>query len=211
MNNQAQHLNQSGYSDDLNKNEVDYETPEPLIKGPDKFCWCTSIENGVMIIGVLEVIAAVLQVVNVMYSIRVSLGMFLFFNVPLLTAWGLRYHNMNLNRVVTAYQWNSVFMSFYSLRLVTFMILGFVFLVIASNHAGPVDFFCDRYFTIDDGKDHNEDIEECRNDLRILGWIVYFPAIIFQIHCIMVLNQHRKTGENQVMIEAGIIGKEDDI
>jgi hypothetical protein len=30
------------------------------IKGPDKFCWCTSIENGVMIIGVLEVIAAIL-------------------------------------------------------------------------------------------------------------------------------------------------------
>ena len=59
MNSQAAHLNQSAYSDELDKNG-DYETPEPLIKGPDKFCWCTSIENGVMIIGVLEVIAAIL-------------------------------------------------------------------------------------------------------------------------------------------------------
>ena len=57
MNSQAQHLNQSGYSD---FEQMENETPEPLIKGPEKFCWCTSLADGVVIIGVLEVIAAIL-------------------------------------------------------------------------------------------------------------------------------------------------------
>ena len=106
---------------------------------------CFSIESGQMIIAGLEAFAFIGQIFNMTYSVRVSLGMLLIFNVPLLTALYLRFKEQKAERYQEAYKWNTVFLTFYSLRLVTFVISGFVFLVWTTNHNGPVDFLCNRY------------------------------------------------------------------
>ena len=71
----------------LNDGETD--TPTPF--EPKKFMGCFSIESGQMIIAGLEAFAFIGQIFNMTYSVRVSLGMLLIFNVPLLTALYLRF------------------------------------------------------------------------------------------------------------------------
>ena len=71
-------------------------------------------------------------------------------------------------------------MTFYSLRLLTFMIGGFISLVWAYNHDGPVEFLCNRYEGLDlDRKSLEDDLDDCTENLRMLGWVIYFPVIFF--------------------------------
>ena len=186
------------------------ETGTPL--EPKKFLGCFSIERGQTIIGVLEFLALLLQLFNMTYSVRVSLGMLLVFNVPLLTALYFRYKNNKEENYQAAYKWNTVFLTIYSLRLVAFVVMGLVFLVWATNHRGPVEFLCNRYYELKlSKKSQLDDVEECREELRILGWLIYFPVIFFQVHCVMTLNLYRKQTENKRFIELTGTGEEEDI
>ena len=55
--------------------------------GEEKFLFCFSIKTGILIIGLLEVFAAIFQLMNMMIAQRLALFLFFFFNVPLLSTW----------------------------------------------------------------------------------------------------------------------------
>ena len=185
----------SSYVNDTN----DYKNQDD---GPSTFCLCTSIENGQKIIELLEILYAVLQLWNIQFAPRLSITLFLLINLPLNVSWYMSYKSKNEGSINMAYRYNTIFKSLYLLRLIATMIGGIVFLVLATNHNGPVDYFCTRYYDVDHhdleqaAEGHDEEVDDCREEIRTAGWIFYFPLIIFQVHCLMVMNKFRETIEN---------------
>ena len=37
----------------------------------------------------------------------------------------------------------------------------------------------------------------CRDDIRTAGWLFYFPIVVFQVHCLLIMNKFRETIENK--------------
>ena len=105
-----------------------------------------------------------------------------------------------------AYRYNTLFKSWYLLRMLAFTIGGLVFLVIATRNDEPVDYFCTRYYDVTDADLHSaeqgneisqQEVELCRDDIRTAGWLFYFPMVVFQVHCLLIMNKYRETIENK--------------
>ena len=138
--------------------------------------------------------------INVAYAPRLAMFLLLFVNLPLNISWFLSAkHTMN-GDLVNAYRANTLFRTIYALRLAFFIFGGLAFLVMCNNHNNTADYFCSRYYGIADVEGMTEDQllkqSDCRAEVRTVGWIIYFPWIIFQTHCFITINKFRETIEN---------------
>ena len=104
-----------------------------------------------------------------------------------------------------AYRYNTIFRSFYVLRFILFTVGGLFFLIIATMNDDPVDYFCLRYYDVSENDLHlaetghtlsEQEVEICRDEIRTAGWLFYFPMVLFQIHCLITMNQFRQSVEN---------------
>ena len=127
-------------------------------EGLSTFCFCANIEQGVKIIGVLEVIYAILQLFNIQYAPRLSITLFLLINLPLNAYWLMGQKSKSEGRADMAYRYNTLFKSWYLLRMLAFTIGGLVFLVIATRNDEPVDYFCTRYYEVTDADLHSAEL-----------------------------------------------------
>ena len=109
-------------------------------------------------------------------------------------------------RADMAYRYNTLFKSWFLIRMLAFTIGGLVYLVIATNNNGPVDYFCTRYYDVDENDFHlaeqgndlsEQEVELCRDEIRTAGWLFYFPMVVFQVHCLYIMNKYRETIENK--------------
>ena len=92
-------------------------------------------------------------------------------------------------------------------------------LLVATNDNSTVDYFCKRYQGVkyeDLDKPSTPEIETssyeiqtCRDNTRNLGWIFYFPIILFNIHCLKTLYSYRRLFENKEF--KSVIDEEEDI
>ena len=127
-------LNDSYSDHDKNEYvEINAEV-SPTDEGPSTFCFCANIEQGVKIIGVLEVVYAILQLFNIQYAPRLSITLFLLINLPLNAYWFMGQKSKSEGRADMAYRYNTLFKSWYLLRMLAFTIGGIVFLVIATRN-----------------------------------------------------------------------------
>ena len=93
------------------------------------------------------------------------------------------------------------------MRLVALVVGGLFLLLVATNDNSTIDYFCKRYQGVkyaDLDKPSTKEIETssyeittCRDDLRFLGWLVYFPIVAFNLHCLRTLYAYRKSHENK--------------
>ena len=110
-----------------------------------KFLFCFSILNGVRIIGLLEIFAAFVQIMNMYFSYRVSIILLVFLNIPLLLFYGLMFKARNDGDSDAAYRWNGYFIWLYSIRCSVILIGGIIGIIISQHSDASMDFFCDRY------------------------------------------------------------------
>ena len=179
----------------------------PIKISEPKFLFCLSITNGVRIIGLLEVAATVLILLNMYYSYRVSIFLLVFFNIPLMVSWSLLQKAKFDNDYDEAYKWNTMFIRIYSVRFTVVVICGLIGIIIMSYSDGTSDFFCDRYYGIDydlhetlKAKARAEsasEIKQCRHVIRLCAILMYLPICLFQYHSIHTLNKYRDTVENE--------------
>ena len=147
--------------------------------------------------------------------------MILIFNVPLLASWSAAQYFRKIQDSSKAYQWNTVFISVYSMRFIFTIIGGLFALIISYNSDSSMDFMCDRYMGIDydtvqytdaEKMEFQTEVDRCRNNFRRFLAIMYIPTILFQMHCLNTLNLFRKYVENvQRMQEIKENEDEDDI
>ena len=93
---------------------------------------------------------AILQLLNIQYAPRLSISLFLLINLPLNIYWFMAQKSKREGRADMAYRYNTLFKSWYLLRMMAFTVGGLVFLVIATNNNEPVDYFCTRYYDVTD-------------------------------------------------------------
>ena len=48
-----------------------------------------------------------------------------------------------------AYKWNTAFMTWYTIRLVIFIVGGFISLLLVGNNRNAIDYFCNRYWGLE--------------------------------------------------------------
>ena len=175
--------------------------------GPKKFMLCIDLQKGFVIIGILEVVATVLQVMNLMYSVRLGIAMLFLFNAPLLYTWVMSQLHRRKGDLDMSYQFNTLFMTVYFVRLLVILIGGFIFIIIAQRNDEPVDFLCDKYYGIDYNEDGTipaefvDDLGECRSMFRNLVWPIYIITVVFQAHCLFTLQNYRSLFENKEYIK----------
>tara|TARA_B110000285_G_C14882925_1_gene494810 strand:+ start:170 stop:676 length:507 start_codon:yes stop_codon:yes gene_type:complete len=157
-------------------------------EGP-KFLFCLSVQNGVRIIGLLEIFATFVQIMNMYFSYRVSIALLVFINLPLLCAYGMMFKAKKDGDIEGAYKWNSRFIWIYSIRCTVIFIGGIVGILISQYSDTSMDFFCDRYGGHDfeayakmkgaEKKETSLEIEECRHFVRNFLIIMYIPILVF--------------------------------
>ena len=117
--------------------------------GDSKFLLFLDLQTGFFIIGILEVVATVFQIINVSYSIRIGIACLFLFNVPLLLTWTMSQYYQRKGEFFFSYKFNTLFITVYQARLILLIIGGFVFLLYTNQNDGIVNFVCDRYYGID--------------------------------------------------------------
>ena len=123
-----------------------------------KFLFYFGLEKGYTIIGVIEVLTSLWNVFSTFFfSYRMGATFFFLFNLPLLLIYSQakRYSmgEMSQEKKETVYKWNSRFLYLYFLRFIFIIIGGFIFLIFITNHDRSVKFVCDRFTSLDYGKE----------------------------------------------------------
>ena len=91
-----------------------------------------------------------MELINITYAPRLAMALLLFVNLPLNISWGLSAKYAREGNVVQAYRANTLYRSIYALRLAFFVIGGLIFLIMCNNHDNTADYFCSRYYGIED-------------------------------------------------------------
>ena len=126
-----------------------YSRNQSLTLDIPKFLFCMTLSQGFKVIGILEVVAFILQLINIRYSVRIGVAMILIFNVPLIFSWTASQFFKSKNESAEAYKWNTVFISVYSMRFLFSIVGGLIAVIIAYHSDSSMDFICDRYYDID--------------------------------------------------------------
>ena len=121
-----------------------------------KFCFCMNVKQGYNVVGVLEVLGTIWQIVTVFsFSLRVGLTMLIIFNLPLLAIYirgkmvknSSKYDDYEKNELV--YKYSTMFLYLYLLRLIFIIISGFIMIIFLENNHTTAEFICDRYSYLD--------------------------------------------------------------
>ena len=184
-----------------------------------KFLFCVPLQYGHMTIGVVEVLSMLMQVVNLFWSIRTALVMIVFYHVPFLYPYivSVKTRGADMESETKRYTYNTVTIQVYSTRLAAFVIMGLFFIIYSLHDEDLQQFFCDRYTEVRfhkldklEQKDHlstsdkalKKDIEanvvSCMEQFKVVSWLIFVPATLFQIHCLFTLMAYRKEVENVV-------------
>ena len=185
---------------------------------------CVNIEHGHKAIGAIEVLAAIACLVNMVFAPRLALCMLLFYHLPFFVPYAkalMLIGRDDSEGKMERYKWNTITIGVYSARLVAFTIAGLVFLIYATNNSETVEYFCDAYTHIrferfaeleskSDALTEKQqalkaeikaNIGSCVEQFTLVGWLLYVPAVLFQVHCLLTLKHHRKLVENTQLVE----------
>ena len=137
--------------------------------------------------------------------------------MPLLSTWTATVYFRHKEDADMSYKFNTFFLRWFFFRLLLIIVVGAVFLISITQDDSLVNFFCDRYSGdyINDETDAIRqeklaELDQCQSTLRYLFWLSYFPLVVFQAHCLQVLQEYRKQ-LNQDYIKEIVAVQEDEI
>ena len=94
----------------------------------------------------MELLLAALYVSQITTAPKPAIFNLVALNLPLIYFWAQSMRYRGNDDFSSAYHYNTMFMRWYSARLIINTIFGFVLLLLATQQDSAVDYFCKRYY-----------------------------------------------------------------